>query len=476
MKIKVTKKFSRTIPVGQSIPFTLLTMLVFGYFFTTPQFASPDEPAQMATAWVYTSPDTNLGFSSPTLDDKVPEILFFDPSCYKFNSTQDASCLPKLSDMSTKFETPPLVTNYPPLYYWVVGSGLRIGELIGSTWMLNLGRLFSLFLNLGLLFWVFRGRNRIATFDNWALLIGLTPMYLFLIPTINPSSWEVTTAIAFVYFFSKIFLRSPRSAQNYVILGFLAILLTLSRPLGMVWLVLLSFFCLFFPFGQRNFAPWDPKTIISLLPSLILGVLWYFKAGGVAGNIDPEYPYSISEWVTHGWKSLELIPERIRQGYGVLGWLDTPPPAAYYFIVCTLLTVFMYNNLRNQKKLLQFFVAYALTAILVFTAIELYMWKYWPLIWQGRYSLALLLGIWVLFFTEPKTDSILENLIFTRILLLLSPVMLIINFFRYSYGLSPVSILSALFDPALSDWRILGFLVCLSGYFLLLYRSRIFRD
>jgi hypothetical protein len=430
----------------------------------------------MATAWVYTSPGTNFGLSSPTIDDKVPEVLFFDPSCYKFNSTQDASCLPQLSEMSTKFETPPLVTNYPPFYYWVVGSGLRIGELIGTSWMLNLGRIFSLFLNLGLLFWVFQGGKRIASFDNWALLIGLTPMYLFLIPTINPSSWEVTTAIAFVYFFSKVFLRSPRSPRNYLILGSLALFLALSRPLGMVWLVLLSFFCLLFPSENKFSKVWDLKTIICLLPSLIFGVLWYLKAGGVSGNVDPEYPYSKNDWIAHGWRSLELIPERIRQAYGVLGWLDTPPPGVYYFLMCSLLTIFMYINLRDQKKLLQFFVAYSLIAIMIFTAVELYMWKYWPAIWQGRYSLAILIGIWVLFFTEPKVNIKIENTSLMRILLLLSPVMLIINFFRYSYGLSPASFLSTISDPALSDWRILGFFTSLFGYFILLFRSHLFKD
>lgn len=158
-------------------PLTVLWSLV------NPMFASPDEPAHMARAQGF----AHLDFSPPYETDGLPMDA---PECFKFNGTVTADCADYTwgadgTEVSTK------TRDYPPLFHAVAAvpavfvSGYA-GAYVMRIWM---ALVCTSLIAVAAALLASRGRWPLV-----GLLVGLTPMSVFVASTVNPSG--ITVAFA----------------------------------------------------------------------------------------------------------------------------------------------------------------------------------------------------------------------------------------------------------------------------------------
>jgi hypothetical protein len=323
----------------------VIACLALGYFFSTPSGASPDEQVHSATAW-YTFENGLPPTITKTVSNPLPLSLVADNNCYKFIREQDASCLSKRSsDLSSGY---PMMT-YAPIYYFVVGAGAHLGAMFGNQYADIGGRLFSFFFNMSLIGLTLLMVWRRGLFGLSLFPIVLTPMALFLIPTINPSGGEVCAAL---FFTTSMYLFVEEKANNnqklrftdYSALFSSTLIFVLSRPSAMVWALFISMIILTNSYVKFHDARQVIKSLKIIVPPFLVGLAFHVthphqtgSPDGFTANDKPEFSYYFQGFIT----SIENLPRKLWESYGVLGWLDTPAPVsfvlAYYFLVLILM-------------------------------------------------------------------------------------------------------------------------------------------
>jgi hypothetical protein len=185
-------------------------------------------------------------------------------------------------------------------------------------------------------------------------------------------------------------------------------------------------------------------VIISVLPSIALGAVWYLthrakmlKADIIVG----EDAYSPINLISYFMKSLWYLPKRVEEMWGVFGWLDTKPPIILSACALILFTIYFHNLssslIAGRPRHLYFIIL--LVAILMFSVTESVQWANWPLWWQGRYALPLaysLLVIGTSILTKLNESHVGTIVRFNLFLPFagLSTYMILLNYSRYAYG------------------------------------------
>lgn len=421
-----------------------LFLAVFGMFLSTPRSAGPDEPKHQATAWFV----IHHGFITknthqPVFD--IPQSLTVFPGCYAFKSNIGAGCMPPRSVDSTQSSVSD-VFNYPPLYYYVVGLGQAlVADTLGQTYADLGGRIASILLNLCVLFFAYRKLRHIYADPGGLLMMISTPMMMFLWAVVNPSGFEIATAIlcaVYVYGFLKEDIKNQQEmllSRNFTKIG-LALTIFLfvnSRPIAFLWFGLLT---LFIYLNLRSERIWKSigSLIVSAVPgfiflittTLFLGTASPGRLPGYTPNPDPNVIYYVRTFAT----TVFIFPDRLGQMVGNLGWLDTPTPNILVISYIIFWVIFFSRQTHSLKK--RTFLLLISTILIIPCAIETVYWNSWPGWWQGRYTLPLLIGILVIYFLKQSNISKIN----LKILILGSGVinitMLLENLLRYSFGVS----------------------------------------
>jgi Predicted membrane protein (DUF2142) len=453
----------------------LVTIAAVGMLASTPPSAAPDEPVQAAAAWYMSE---HVMPPAPTEVFPVPASLFVAP-CYAGHPDRTAGCMAPRGN-NTGMVQASSVVNYPPPYYWVVGGGQRIAALFGLQYADIGGRLASVVLNFGALFLLslyMRRRNR-----RWGslLLLVSTPMAVFMGIVVNPSGWETTSAIVMAAALSEAAWSRPGTASNTWPRGTLALLaiasvaLCTARPLGFVWAASLTIAAIVLaPASSRRVLV---RVACAVTPGIALGLLWAttHPATLPISATMATSPSTIPNLANFFAQSLSWFPERLRQVFGVLGWLDTPVPELL-LLVNLVAWAAVLTRLPSIRRLA---ILWGILVVVILpSAIEALGWGVWPGWWQGRYSMPVALAFALLLLLRsgdriPRTISIASAMS-----LLTLGVTVWINAIRYGFGITPSDLPASLGDPGMSTVRLgfsgaAGAILVLASVYLLLLASR----
>jgi len=390
-----------------AIAFVLVFLNMSAWSLATPLFAAPDENAHLIHAaalvrgQIIGTPIHGSSFTSVT----VP-ALFADgdryPRCFGFKIGVPASCARPLTTNTKPVVTTTPAGRYPPLYYAVVGlpslltvssTGIYLMRIVSAI-------ICALFIALALVSVTTWSRR---SFLLVGVLLALTPMTLFLGGVVNPNGPEICEAIC-VWTSGLILVLERAEAPPrglVVILVASAAALVLTRGLSPLW-VLLIFLALVFLSGRRRALDLLRSRSLRIPMAVVVvaggaAVVWIFAehANELAfnGAMLPAHEGAASIVFnifghTGAW---------IQQMIGVFGWLDTPSPLATYLIWYAatgfvLLLALGSSTRRGAIALL------ALTAIVVFVPVVISYQEVHRLgiVWQGRYMLAMAVGIPIL--------------------------------------------------------------------------------
>jgi len=459
------------------IVWLLVAIAGVGMLVSTPPSAGPDEPDHEVTAWYLSGHGLRPGsiewFS-------VPASLLVDP-CFKHESDVTASCMPSRSTAQVMVSTS-RVLPYPPPYYWVVGVGQRLAaSLVGIEYADVGGRLASFILNFGALLLLSVYMRRRNPWWGTFLLLVSTPTAVFMGIVVNPNGWEITCGLVMAAVLSEaVWSRQslgshawPKTTALMLVVASGA--LCLSRPLGFIWAsgLTLSAIALAPSINRRLLM----RVACSVAPGIVLGMLWTLTYPSLTPNgaASSPPPAIFALWFAI---SLAMLPARIEQMFGVLGWLDTPLPMLFMatYIVAWGALLIRLPSIRKAAVLCG-----VLGIVILPGAIEASGGASLPLWWQGRYTLPFALGFVLLLLLRsgqviPRTISIVSG-----ISLLSLGLMVWTNAVRYDFGLGALGVPASLGPQGISPVRLLlsvaiGALLLLAGGYLLVQAWRMERD
>jgi hypothetical protein len=386
--------------------FVAIGLSVGAWSISTPLGAASDEPSHMIQAGALVrgqldGRQVELRLSGipvgmiGTVD--VPQWLRDADSlatCFAEKPAVSAACAPTVGKQDRTVPAETQFTNYPPLYYALVGTPSLLSHGSGALYGMRLLGAFvdSTLIALGVYFLITFHSRRLMLFG---VMVALTPMVLFVSAVVNSSALEI--AAGFATWCGGLCLVDridvPRSLAIGTAVSF--VMLILSRPLSPVYAgVIIAVLAVF--------TKWS--TFRSLLHQRILRPVWisvlvatavagvFLIVGGLPSILGvPEKPrLSV---VGSVWLTLRLSGGWLRQGIGTFGWLDTPVPTivvvVWVLVLVGLLSYALLVSDRCRRALP--LLAFAIIAMpIVFEAPEINsVGPYW----QGRYWLPLAVGL-----------------------------------------------------------------------------------
>ena len=214
--------------------------------FADPLVSAPDEQAHIMRAYAIDHGQLGKALTPPSkvLEDvTVPTSLYYTaiyPICWHFYDNVPASCDKQPWPTSSAPATIAIyVDHYPPLYYLVVGTASYVSHERAGIYLM---RLISSLMGAVMLalaaYAIARWSRRRALYAG--LVIALTPEAAFLSSSVNPSGFEIVTAIC-LWTLVAIFALEHREdppRQLVILLGAVATVFVLIRGLSPLWLAL----------------------------------------------------------------------------------------------------------------------------------------------------------------------------------------------------------------------------------------------
>ena len=390
-----------------AIAFALVFLNMAAWSLATPLFAPPDENAHVihAVALVHGqiigTPIKGSSFTSVTVPALIADAERY-PRCFGFKTSVPASCARPLTTSTRPVTITTPAGRYPPLYYAIVGlPSLLTVSTTGVYLMRIVSALISaLFVALAVVSVTTWSRR---SFLLVGVLLALTPMTLFLGGVVNPNGPEICEAIC-IWTTGLILVLERAEAPPrglVVILVSSTAALALTRGLSPLWVVLILVVLVFV--GGR-------RTALDLLRSRSLRIpIAVVAVAGVAAVVwilaahANELAFGGAMLPAHesAWSILFNIfgytGAWIQQMIGNFGWLDTPSPLATYLIwyVATGFVVLLALGSSTPRGAIALL---GLTAMVVFVPVIISYQEVHRLglVWQGRYILAMAVGIPIL--------------------------------------------------------------------------------
>ena len=381
--------------------FVAVGVAIASWSLATPPGAAPDEPSQViqATALVRGQFDQPEHHSQPgnLATVQVPTWavgLGVVPDCFVFHPEISAGCAPALTNDSRQATGQTQFSNYPPLYFALVGlPSLAFDGVKGVLSM----RFASVVLNGALLA---LGLYLLARYHPRRLplvgaLVALSPMVLFITSVVNASGLETTAGFAAwcggvcVVELDEV----PRMLAALTALSFAVLVLT--RPISPLYAVVVIGVLALLA-GRRRIVALSRDRSVRLAGLAVVGAV--VVAGvllGIGGTPSllgfPHKPrLSTSGEIAF---TLRLTGQRLLQCIGDFGWLDTPAPAftlAVWSTAVAALVGFAITVSSSCRRALPVLVVAVLAMPVLFESPKIdAIGPYW----QGRYWLPLLVGV-----------------------------------------------------------------------------------
>jgi len=332
----------------------------------------------------------------------VPQTIYFTniyPMCWQFKAVVPATCSPKWPTSEKSIPAITYVGHYPPLYYLLVGTGSFVSEQKSGIYLM---RLISAALSAAMIamcaYVIVRwSRRRLLAVG---IVLAFTPMALFLSSSVNPSGFEIATAICLwsaAVIYGLDYADEPPHGL-VVVIGVSASVLTLIRGLSPFWVALVALALLGLVGPRRLFDVVKRRRDVQVALGAIcvagvLAALWIFTQGTL--NISP-----VGAPVPKGSSELHVINivyhqtwRWLRQDIGVLGWLDTYFPWPFYLAWKLLVGVVIIAGLvRASWRQRGVLLAICFLAVVVPIVLVTHQARSLGVVWQGRDGMPLTVG------------------------------------------------------------------------------------
>ncbi len=483
---------------------SLSFLMIGGWSFSTPLFASPDEPAHVARAVSLVhgeivgrpAPYGLAAMDIPRAYRVVPGCL----NCYRYSPDRDAiwPCYAFYPEFpascqlffhgSARVRFVSGTGFYPPFYYGIVGlPSLAVTTPDGIYAMRLVADLFcSVLIGLSVMS-IWRWSKKRILFLG--LIMSVTPMTLFMAGTVNPSGLEISAGLCLwcsaliVAFEWKE--HSPRGLA--IVMTFAAGVLLLCRSISPIW-VALTFILFGLLMGRRSMAELLRRSDVRLM-GLVLSAITAFALVWVALNPQVSQvrsgipvPSREGDWgiivallaQAGGW---------FRQLVGIFGWLDTPAPLLTYLVWATVIAfivvvAILVGRLR-ERIIFLVFVALVLGIPLAFGYAAAR--SQGLNIWQSRYVLPFAVGIPL--FAAAMIDGVTWlRRIQPAFAIVVSSALAVASYLafgesirRYAVGVNgPIDFVNGRWTPPLGDFTELGlYLVCTIAFYYYMGRLTI---
>lgn len=348
------KIFARSGSIGLFSLFLFISLVAWA--FASPIGSTPDEDYHLASIWCGHGEQADLCSLSTDVDGAVvvPAALTEASGCYAFNPENSADCPLAPSDVTVTTLRSNTEGGYPPVFYWVM-SLFASSNLVASIIAM---RIFNALLFVTALFLTFRALPpNLRKPLLWGSIITLIPLGIFLIPSVNPSSWAITSAATLWVALTGYFKSSTLKAR--VTLGAMAIFsafigagarsdAAVYAGIAIVVSIVLSTIEI-----KR-----DLKLLILPGALLLIAVAFFFSAGQ-SSALSPGSSESTSVAPSVGSlliTNIQHLPELWAGAMGTwgLGWLDTAMPGLVWVLSLGLYCALVFSGLAvmSWNKLL----------------------------------------------------------------------------------------------------------------------------
>lgn len=326
-------------------PVALLVALS-SWAFASPLGASPDDDYHLPSIWCGQGIREGICEEGNAADErKVPEALFVSSACFAFNSSASASCTEPARLVLKSTSRGNFVGDYPPVFYSVMS--VFVSDNIEASVIAM--RIFNAVLFVGFtsaLFFLLPPRRRGVLV--WGGLAAIVPLGMFLIPSVNPSSWAVLSAFTLWHALMGWFESTSRARSiAFALIASLATLMgsgarsdaAVYCGIAIVVVTILT---------VRKNRTYLKRAILPAL--LVLLAIFFFFVSGQSSVVEVDGDSGITsftEIVRLAVANLVLLPQLWTGALGSwgLGWLDTTMPGIVWIAVVCVYFVFVFTGL-----------------------------------------------------------------------------------------------------------------------------------
>lgn len=452
----------RALCLGTFASFALMAV----WAVSVPLYTGPDEPSQAVHAAALVRGQLigtpAPGYENPFTSVKVPATFGNGTDlvkCYQFNPRIPAACADGVRLSSRNVAAVTYSGRYPPLYFALIGLPTLVVHSTSVVFLMRLMGALLCAVLLGLAYMVLAtwSRNRILAAG---FLCALTPAAVYLGSVVNPNGLEIAAAICL--WCSGLVLalehRDDPPRALVVVLAVSACVLICARGLSPLF-ALLTLSALVVLAGPgatvrllrtRRDVRWATVAIgivggVATVWILVVHSLWLVPAGP---TVPPHA--TVVQIVSQAFGQTQTM---LQQMVGVLGWNDTFMPTATYRIwtVAVLLLIVLAASSGRALGLIVLGALVALSFVLP-VALELDNARRVGLAWEGRYTLALAVGVPLLAAAIAGTSAGRWKVIAARSLLIALPLASLLGYLetlrRYAVGINgPIDFLHGAWHP-----------------------------
>ncbi|WP_157953123.1 DUF2142 domain-containing protein [Nocardioides allogilvus] len=368
----------------------------------TPLWSAPDSIAHDLRA--YGAAHGNLTPAPPpgervfgtTGVDRVPAGLVSSAgtaACYAFQPEVSAGCMAPLGtdEKLVRYDNP--AGRYIPTYYVATGVPSLVVPL---SLAMPAERVAALLISSFFLAWALAAActMRRPAIAVTGVVIGCSPMVGYLGGVVNPNSLEIT-AMAAVGASSLAALLRPDSPISPTLLRHALLagsVVCITRMISPVWLAI-WLGVLLVAFGgvlvkrllERRMLAW---TALPIVASLVNCAWTFSSAGALSGT-----PVAAQVSASQAWSlSAARIDGGLNEVVGQFGWLDTTlSPRDYtFYIAAAVFLIGILATFVDRRRLVAIATLIA-AAYFVPVAIQAAQWNSVGPVWQGRYTIPLLI-------------------------------------------------------------------------------------
>jgi hypothetical protein len=326
------------------VPVAVLVALI-AWGVSSPAGSSPDDDYHMASIWCATGAEEGMCETTADPDVRVLPSDLLQATCFVFDANRAATCPRDENTMTSTDRGNWNGEAYPPLYYVVMhafaGDDLSASIIAIRTFnaVLYVGLLTALFFLLPI-----PRRSPLV----WGAALTAVPLGMFLIPSVNPSSWAVLSGtglwLAAWGFFGQ---RGVRKVLLAVLTVVFLVIGAGARSDSAAYAVLALIAASVLAFRRERSYFYS----LALPVALFLVAVAFFFSGGQAAVVGGEtvvqnqsYSFSVLAFI-----DIKQLPQLLAGVFGVwgLGWLDTSMPGIVWVSTMTVFAAVAFWGLQR---------------------------------------------------------------------------------------------------------------------------------
>lgn len=436
--------------------FAMTLGLCLLWSFLQPLYGSPDETAHVVKAVATASGQFNgrkeigdFNFSGEAY--KVPKayaqgIQYL--ACILGPAHADASCVGPFASGRERTLVTSTAAHYPPLYYLLVGpAGVVFPGPVGMYLM----RVVSSVLTAIMVTLAFITASKYGgRMRSVGVIAACTPMVFSLSGAVNPHGLEISSSI--LYWVTLLtcleqvkFIGERRLAKSLVIQLFVAsTFFALVRPAGFLWMSVATICILgyagFWQTIKSVFVNTNVRSMVWPVPIALAMSLAFYFLSGVGSSLGGGGEKASDRMLDNIRIAFDRGDDYFRYMFGWFGWVEfSAPPAAFFVCVGSLGLVICYGAMMGSRREFRWTISVLLLTILSPIILEGVKAASSGFGYQGRYTLALAVGIPILGFWRNGSSISTEaenRLIVVVLISAIVPTLMCIDFAlkRYSVG------------------------------------------